>query len=86
MEDKKLNDEMLISFIERLDQNTYGPGGVYVSVEDYLSTISSLKQLIDLVTQAIQNAEHNEELDASASKLLWEFRDNLITFLHEINK
>ena len=76
-----LDNELLIKFLEHLDQNTYGRGCIYIDITDFFNHSSNklpITLLVDLVEKVIKKIKLSNTFDASFINLLEEFKHNLV--------
>jgi hypothetical protein len=75
------DNEMLINFLEQLNQNIYGRGCVYVDIADFFNNDPNklpIMLLIDLIEKTLKNIIMKSSFDASFIKLLKDFQQKLV--------
>lgn len=75
------NNEIIMDFIEQLDQNIYGRGGVFVEITDYFDNSANklpLNLLFELVDETIENMKREGTFESSYIDLLEEFKNKIL--------
>lgn len=74
------NNKVLMNFVQRLNQNIYGRGCIYIDVVDFFnddSTKASYDLLLDIIKKAINKIKEANTFDSQFILLLEQFYDAL---------
>lgn len=74
------NNELLLNFLEKLDQGVYGRGCVYVDITNFFNCSTHklpITVLIDLVEKTINKIKNNRAIDISFVNILEEFKNKI---------
>lgn len=78
LNEKSIKDEFTINFIDKMDQCTYGRGGVYLDINEFYKKPESLIGFISLIKEA-----NTEIVKSGAFKKGWP--EAMQIFIEELN-